>query len=231
MFDNLFENMNFGANYVIIGLIVLTLVCIYLLYTTLTSGSHTNDLKRNINDLIAQNKKRDEIIHFLVGQVQMLQSEPPISEITTTTATHPIINEEFVNLTHNEMVGMDVNDIVGTASQQEQGISIINNDDMKKLDELLSEPVSAATPEETPTVSAATPEEETPAVSAAAPEEETSTAEQVLNSSTTSNTLPKKDMGMLGIYNLSELKAYAKQLNISTSGSKKTLVKRIYDAL
>ena len=236
----MFENID--NNYIVIGLIVLTLVCIYLLYNSLNSGGDSIELKKHINELVLQNKKRDEIIHFLVNQVQLLQSQPPITEITT--------HEPFIN---------DV-----TSSQQE-GVNNVNNteintDDMAKLDELLEADFTTTPVNDNDVVDndvvndndtnmessdithgdetvhdegLSNDEEANSSADDNTNEEETSGSEEeaLVNSILSNDKLPPKDKDLLYVYTVPQLKDYAKELKISTGGNKDTLINRIYDAL
>jgi hypothetical protein len=217
MLSSMFENID--INYIVIGLIVLTLVCIYLLYNSLNSSSDSLELKKHINELVLQNKKRDEIIHFLVSQVQLLQSQPPITEITT--------NENNNQL--NETVNPDEN-------------VDINTEEMTKLDELLetdfttTEVEVLSNKEEKDTsinqTTLNTNNEENNHTTLDTPNEEIKKEEETLIDEVLSNDkLPPKDKDLLYVYTVSQLKDYAKELNISTGGTKDILINRIYNSL
>lgn len=236
MFENITDNFQINSMYIVIGLIIVALVCIYLLYTSLTSGNYYNDLKKNINELIVQNKKRDEIIHFLVNQVQMQQSEMPIKEVGGVENNED--STEDPTATHPHLENIEIND-----------------DDMLRLDELLDEGFTS----EPNTLVTNTPTQLTPVVNSNMEtnnditaednieekvddvvEEEESEDEQeetddevvlsVLNSSVDSKSLPK-DKVKLSIFTVADLREHAKNLNVSTSGNKSTLINRIYEAL
>ena len=245
----MFENID--INYIVIGLIVLTLVCIYLLYNSLNSGSDSLELKKHINELVLQNKKRDEIIHFLVNQVQLLQSQPPISTIDTTKQ-----GEHFTNLDDNNTLNgveetVNVNDIMledgdnGVLGNEVLGNEVMNNninvDDMAKLDEILAEDISLVNTEcETmvDTENAVDTSNETGHETDTGNETDTDNESQgsqssdaLVDSILANDKLPPKDKNMLNLYTVSQLKDYAKELNLSMTGNKNTLVNRIYDAL
>jgi hypothetical protein len=187
-------------NYIVIGLIILTLVCVYLLYTNLTSGNDSIELKKHINELVLQNKKRDEIIHFLVNQVQLIQSQPPITEITT----HESIDNE--NLQEEEPVNTVQNEI--------------DKNEMNKLDKLLE--VDFSTTEEKQDT-----EDESNEKSSETSEEQDKLVDSILSS----DKLPPKDKDLLYVYTVSQLKDFAKELNLSTGGNKDVLINRIYNSL
>jgi hypothetical protein len=58
--------------FLLVWLVVLALICIYLLYMSLTRNSETDSLKSSITNLVRQNKKRDELINFLMERVETL---------------------------------------------------------------------------------------------------------------------------------------------------------------
>jgi uncharacterized protein (UPF0333 family) len=70
LFDNMLELNN---SFLLIGLIIIAVICIYLLYSNLTKSGESASLKSGINALIQQNKKRDEIINFLLERVENLE--------------------------------------------------------------------------------------------------------------------------------------------------------------
>lgn len=58
--------------FILVWLVVLALICIYLLYMSLTRNNETDSLKSSISNLVRQNKKRDELINFLMERVETL---------------------------------------------------------------------------------------------------------------------------------------------------------------
>jgi low affinity Fe/Cu permease len=239
----MFENID--INYIVIGLIVLTLVCIYLLYNSLNSGSDSLELKKHINELVLQNKKRDEIIHFLVNQVQLLQSHPPMTEIDTTTGQ----GEHFTNTATEH--------IPTTVATHEESVNVadINTDDMAKLDKLLNEDLTVeqnttltsndnmksedndSNQEEVGSENNVSDNEEVRDELSSVLEDNESDSDgsqgsdALVDSVLSGDTLPPKDKDLLYVYTVSQLKDYAKNLNISTGGNKDTLINRIFEAL
>jgi hypothetical protein len=63
-----------NTTFLLIGLIIVALTCIYLLYVNLTRANDTGALKNAISTLIQQNKKRDEVITFLLERVENLEA-------------------------------------------------------------------------------------------------------------------------------------------------------------
>jgi hypothetical protein len=224
MLSGMFENID--INYIVIGLIVLTLVCIYLLYNSLSSGGDSLELKKHINELVLQNKKRDEIIHFLVNQVQLLQSQPPITEITAHEEFKQTNIEPTTVATHNERVTTDVK-------------SNINTEEMVKLDQLLEADFTTTKVEITEPVENTTTQKNLDSnntdnenVNNVDNNQDVSTDEESLVDTVLSNDkLPPKDKDLLYVYTVSQLKDYAKELSISTGGSKDVLINRIFEAL
>lgn len=268
----MFENLNFEINstYIVIGLIIVALVCIYLLYSTLTSGSYYNDLKANINELIVQNKKRDEIIHFLVNQVQMQQSELPVKEVgnveqhVSETENEEELHQQHINF-QNFNVEQEHNVEQKLSEEQEDNIELeLNDDDIRKLDELLENDFPSSrnnikTEQETTNteldnllseedlqevekVEEVVEEGNVNKTSNLVEEEEVENDEEsdegssdeiianILGGSIDSKDLPK-DKVRLSIFTVNDLREHAKNLNISSSGNKSSLINRIYDAL
>jgi len=58
--------------FLLVWLVVLALICIYLLYMSLTRNNEADTLKSSITNLVRQNKKRDELINFLMERVETL---------------------------------------------------------------------------------------------------------------------------------------------------------------
>lgn len=59
-------------NFLLVGLIIVAVTCIYLLYLNLSKASELTSLKSALTSLIQQNKKRDEINNFLLERVDTL---------------------------------------------------------------------------------------------------------------------------------------------------------------
>ncbi len=59
-------------NFLLVGLIIVAVTCIYLLYLNLSKASELASLKSALTSLIQQNKKRDEINNFLLERVDTL---------------------------------------------------------------------------------------------------------------------------------------------------------------
>jgi hypothetical protein len=65
--------LELNNSFLLIALIIIAVICIYLLYSNLTKSGETASLKSGITALIQQNKKRDEIINFLLERVENLE--------------------------------------------------------------------------------------------------------------------------------------------------------------
>ena len=57
--------------FLLAGLIIVAVTCIYLLYVSFNRPDMTS-FKNNLNNIVQQNKKRDEIVNFLLDKVQGL---------------------------------------------------------------------------------------------------------------------------------------------------------------
>jgi len=58
--------------FILVWLVVLAVICIYLLYMSLTRNNESDSLKATLTNLVKQNKKRDELINFLMERVETL---------------------------------------------------------------------------------------------------------------------------------------------------------------
>lgn len=106
-FDNMLEINN---NFLLIGLIVVAITCIYLLYSNLTKVNDSASLKTTINNLIQQNKKRDEIINFLLERIENLEHGLP-----KLTDNSGIDNSQPLN---NETVTTELDDLLDNIEQE-----------------------------------------------------------------------------------------------------------------
>ncbi len=113
--DNMLEINN---NFLLIGLIVVAITCIYLLYSNLTRVNDSVSLKSTINNLIQQNKKRDEIINFLLERIENLEHGlPQLPTPETVTTTSPILN----NSNGNASPTNDLDDILNNIDHSQTG--------------------------------------------------------------------------------------------------------------
>lgn len=106
LFDNMLELNN---SFLLIALIIIAVICIYLLYSNLTKSGETASLKSGINALIQQNKKRDEIINFLLERVENLEHNVTPAQILPV-AQNPIMNS-------NPVIAEDIDDVLSSAEQ------------------------------------------------------------------------------------------------------------------
>lgn len=83
-FDNMLELNN---SFLLIALIIIAVICIYLLYSNLTKSGETASLKSGLTSLILQNKKRDEIINFLLERIENLEHTVVPQQNTVVTAS------------------------------------------------------------------------------------------------------------------------------------------------
>lgn len=253
MFENITENFQINSTYIVIGLVIVALVCIYLLYTTLSSSTYYNDLKANINELIVQNKKRDEIIHFLVNQIQMQQSEAPIKEVGGTEAFENHLNQQELHV--EEHLPTDINDddikkldkllendfptSTEQKTQQQNNTeldNLLNDDDLQELHNITNVNTNIQEEqqeEEHDEAYVEDDENQTQDEEDNESETEESSDEiiaNILNGGIKSNELPK-DKARLSIFTVADLREHAKNLNISSAGNKSALINRIYEVL
>lgn len=63
--------LEINNTFLLAGLIIVAVTCIYLLYVSFNRPDMTS-FKNNLNNIVQQNKKRDEIVNFLLDKVQGL---------------------------------------------------------------------------------------------------------------------------------------------------------------
>lgn len=64
--------IDISNTFILVWLVVLAIICIYLLYMSLTRNNESDTLKASLANIIRQNKKRDELINFLMERVETL---------------------------------------------------------------------------------------------------------------------------------------------------------------
>ena len=106
LFDNMLELNN---SFLLIALIIIAIICIYLLYSNLTKSGETASLKSGITALIQQNKKRDEIINFLLERVENLEHNVTPSQVLPVVQTPKDIT--------NTVTVDDIDDVLLSAEQ------------------------------------------------------------------------------------------------------------------
>lgn len=106
LFDNMLELNN---SFLLIALIIIAVICIYLLYSNLTKSGETASLKSGINALIQQNKKRDEIINFLLERVENLENNVTPAQILP-------VSQNSV-MTSNPVIIEDIDDVLSSVEQ------------------------------------------------------------------------------------------------------------------
>ena len=167
-------------NFLLVGLIIVAVTCIYLLYLNLSKASELTSLKSALTSLIQQNKKRDEINNFLLERVDTLTAV--INGQVNTLPAPPM------NLTETTPMYMHARDHVIQAQEP-----VTEDFDSAEIDEILaeepvssnqdpepvtSEPDTVLTPVPEPVTSELVPE---PVTSKLVPEPVTSELEQVVH--------------------------------------------------
>jgi len=64
--------IDISNTFILVWLVVLAIICIYLLYMSLTRNNESDTLKASLANIVRQNKKRDELINFLMERVETL---------------------------------------------------------------------------------------------------------------------------------------------------------------
>jgi hypothetical protein len=107
IFDNMLQLNN---SFLLIALIIIAIICIYLLYSNLTKSGETASLKSGINALIQQNKKRDEIINFLLERVENLEHNVGPAQLQGSTV------QQGQNVVAPVVVNDDIDDVLGASA-------------------------------------------------------------------------------------------------------------------
>ena len=94
-------------NFMLIGLIIVAVTCIYLLYLNITRVNDTDDLRNNIKTLIQQNKKRDEILNFVIENIEDLRNKLQPKSTNHLVSSSPINNTD--NTTSLDLTTSNVN--------------------------------------------------------------------------------------------------------------------------
>jgi hypothetical protein len=97
--------LEINNNFLLVGLIIVAVTCIYLVYLNLSKSSEITSLKTTVNNLIQQNKKRDEITTFLLDRVETLTAavnntaiqQPAAAATTTLQQINPDVILESIN--------------------------------------------------------------------------------------------------------------------------------------
>jgi hypothetical protein len=117
-------------NFMLIGLIIVAVTCIYLLYLNITRVNDTDDLRNNIKTLIQQNKKRDEILNFVIENIEDLRNnlQPKTNNhLVSSSQTNNTDNSTALNLTSSNVNLLDDYNVNNTYD---------NSDYFIELDEL-----------------------------------------------------------------------------------------------
>ncbi len=126
--------------FLLVWLVVLALICIYLLYMSLTRNNEADTLKSSITNLVRQNKKRDELINFLMERVETLTNavntlalpaQPEINSNNNNNLTEKYIyTEQLSNNIEPEKIINEINldDVLNSISLPHKPNHDINHD-------------------------------------------------------------------------------------------------------
>ena len=131
------------------GLVIVAVTCIYLLYVSF-NGPDLTSFKNTINNMVQQNKKRDEIVNFLLDKVQNLntlvsslqQSKHNVQMVSNDNLVDhtSIVNEEKQLPNESQVEHDNVNNLMehidevlppSTIHQEE-----LTSDDLQKMEEI-----------------------------------------------------------------------------------------------
>ena len=136
--------------FLLAGLVIVAVTCIYLLYVSFNKPDITS-FKNTITNIVQQNKKRDEIVNFLLDKVQNLNKlisslQQPSNNFQMSSSVNmsdnsPVVNEEVEVLSSLGQVEQeDVNNLMehiddalpSTTLQQEE----LTQNDLLKMEEM-----------------------------------------------------------------------------------------------
>ena len=129
-----------NSNFILIGLIIVAISCIYLLYLNLGKANDLNNIKYSVRNLIDQNKKRDEIMNHILTNLNKLKEKDDLREQSNNIkesnniTEDNIESEKFNNLNNeiNEQYNVHIEDTEFNVLQRQSGYDengeIINND-------------------------------------------------------------------------------------------------------
>jgi hypothetical protein len=98
--------MNLNSNFLLIGLILVSITCIYLLYVNINRSNETDSIKQNIKVLISQNKKRDEILNYVIDKLDSLNTTVTTNQPHTTntvSTTNHVYHEQEQEYTQDQL--------------------------------------------------------------------------------------------------------------------------------
>ena len=122
-------------NFLLVGLIIVAVTCIYLLYLNLSKASELTSLKSALTSLIQQNKKRDEINNFLLervdtltavinGQVNTLPASPMVtnelSQVSTMSVPHAHAERQTQDFPIEDFDSAEIDEILAEEPVTEQ---------------------------------------------------------------------------------------------------------------
>ena len=111
--------MNLNSNFLLIGLILVSITCIYLLYININRSNETDSIKQNIKVLISQNKKRDEILNYVIDKLDTLNNKV----ITNNTTEQTVYNSQFNEAQQNKA---EENNVTETDVVTEEQVQLEN---------------------------------------------------------------------------------------------------------
>lgn len=115
IFDNMLELNN---SFLLIALIIIAVICIYLLYSNLTKSCETASLKSGLTALIQQNKKRDEIINFLLERIENLEHTTVVPSAAPALPQTNVLASTDVAPKHD-----DIDDILSAANVEQSQVA------------------------------------------------------------------------------------------------------------
>lgn len=119
--------LEMNNTFLLVGLVIVAITCIYLLYASFNTPD-LNAFKNTVNNMVQQNKKRDEIVNFLLDKVQGLNN------LVVSLQNGNGANVETTHTTQNQ----NIDDLLDTALSEgdDNEYTYLTDDDKMRLDTL-----------------------------------------------------------------------------------------------
>ena len=115
--------LEINNTFLLAGLVIVAVTCIYLLYASFNRPDVTS-FKNTINNMVQQNKKRDEIVNFLLDKVQGLNN--------LVTKLHTTLSPNI-----NVVGGVDTQQFTNTEELYPNG-EVLEEEQQETVDDLMS---------------------------------------------------------------------------------------------
>ena len=134
--------LEINNTFLLAGLIIVAVTCIYLLYVSFNRPDMTS-FKNNLNNIVQQNKKRDEIVNFLLDKVQGLNKLVTSLQNqcqSCVTSENGGVDQQSVVMDNADIVSpKNVDDLMEQLNEgliQESNVEQLSPEDLQLLEEM-----------------------------------------------------------------------------------------------